>query len=190
MIKYLLGAAALFAMAAPMPLAAAAPAISATQSAEVRLGHISIVKRGRGSPVVLIPGLGSPREAWDGVTDGLLASNSVYLVQVNGFGGDAPGANLRPGILEGVIADLSMYLAREKVGRIKLAGEVWTARTEQDEVVAVGQEVTVLGIMGATALITAVPGARRDRRGTEEPPAAHHQHDERHVDRPTEETSL
>ena len=122
MIKYLLGAAALLAMAAPMPLAAAAPAISATQSAEVRLGHISIVKRGRGSPVVLIPGLGSPREAWDGVTDGLLASNSVYLVQVNGFGGDAPGANLRPGILEGVIADLSMYLAREKVGRIKLAG--------------------------------------------------------------------
>lgn len=122
MIKYLLGAAALLAMAAPMPLAAAAPAISATQSAEVRLGHISIVKRGRGSPVVLIPGLGSPREAWDGVIDGLLASNSVYLVQVNGFGGDAPGANLRPGILEGVIADLSMYLAREKVGRIKLAG--------------------------------------------------------------------
>ncbi len=123
MIKYLLGASALFALAAPMPaVAAAAPTISATQSAEVRLGHISIVKRGRGSPVVLIPGLGSPRESWDGVTDALLAKHSVYLVQVNGFGGDAPGANLRPGILDGIIADLSSYLATEKVGPVKLAG--------------------------------------------------------------------
>jgi len=123
MIKYLLGASALFALAAPMPaVAAAAPAISATQSAEVRLGHISIVKRGRGAPVVLIPGLGSPRESWDGVTDGLLATNSVYLIQVNGFGGDAPGANLSPGILDGIVADLSAFLTMEKTGPVKLAG--------------------------------------------------------------------
>lgn len=103
------------------PAAVAAPT-SPPASAEVRLGHISIVKRGRGAPVVLIPGLGSPRQSWDGVTDGLLATNSVYLVQVNGFGGDAPGANLEPGILDGIIADLSSYLARQKIGPVKLAG--------------------------------------------------------------------
>ncbi len=122
MTKYLLGATALFALAAPMSAVAAAPASSASQAAEVRLGHISIVKRGSGSPVVLIPGLGSPRESWDGVTDALFAKHSVYLVQVNGFGGDAPGANLRPGILGGIVADLSAFLTKEKVGPVKLAG--------------------------------------------------------------------
>lgn len=123
MNNVLLAATALFALVAPANSAdpVAATAVPAA-SAEVRLGHISIVKRGRGSPVVLIPGLSSPRESWDGVTDALLASHSVYLVQVNGFGGDAPGANLRPGILDGIIADLSAHLAKEKIGPVKLVG--------------------------------------------------------------------
>ncbi|MCV2393332.1 NfeD family protein [Actinotalea sp. M2MS4P-6] len=42
----------------------------------------------------------------------------------------------------------------ERAGRIKLSGEVWSARTENDEVVTVGDEVRVLRIMGATALVT------------------------------------
>ena len=123
MNKYLFAATALLAIAAPMPAAAAAPAPATAQaSAEVRLDHISIVKRGRGSPVVLIPGLASPRESWEQVTGALVAKHSVYLVQVNGFGGDAPGANLRPGVLDGIVADLSAYLAKEKIGPVKLAG--------------------------------------------------------------------
>ena len=124
MTHFLRAATALLTLAMPLP-AAAAPKTASTvpvAQAEVRLGHISVVKRGRGSPVVLIPGLGSPREAWDGVADALLASHSVYLVQVNGFGGDAPGANLRPGILEGIVADLSAHLAKEKVGPVRLVG--------------------------------------------------------------------
>lgn len=42
----------------------------------------------------------------------------------------------------------------ERAGRIKLAGEVWTARTENDEVVPSGAEVRVLRIAGATAVVT------------------------------------
>ncbi len=121
MRKFLFAATALLSLAAPAAPAVAAPNVPVA-SAEVRLGHISIVQRGRGAPVVLIPGLGSPRESWDGVTDDLLATNSVYLIQVNGFGGDPPGANLRPGILDGIVADLSAFLTREKVGPVKLAG--------------------------------------------------------------------
>lgn len=121
MTNVLLAATALL-LAAPLPAAAAPAPSTPSASAEVRLDHISIVKRGRGSPVVLIPGLGSPRESWDGVTVALLASHSVYLVQVNGFGGDAPGANLRPGVLDGIIADLSAYLATEKIGPVRLVG--------------------------------------------------------------------
>ncbi len=43
----------------------------------------------------------------------------------------------------------------ERAGRVKLVGEVWTARTEGDEVVGVGQEVRVVRIAGATAVVTA-----------------------------------
>ena len=84
-----------------------------------------------------------------------------------------------------VVAEVS-----ERTGRVKLAGEVWSARTENHEVVAVGEEVTVLGILGATALVTAVPGAKPAQHGTEDPALPDHHHDERRTGRTTEETSL
>jgi pimeloyl-ACP methyl ester carboxylesterase len=104
------------------PTAIAAPAAALATPAQVTLDHISIVKLGAGPPVVLIPGLGSPRAAWDGVAPALARTHSVYLVQVNGFGGDAPGANLNAGVLDGIVRDLSAYLAREKTGPVRLAG--------------------------------------------------------------------
>lgn len=42
----------------------------------------------------------------------------------------------------------------ERGGRVKLAGEVWSARTENDEVVEAEAEVRVLRIAGATAIVT------------------------------------
>lgn len=44
----------------------------------------------------------------------------------------------------------------ERMGRVKLSGEVWSARTEEDEVVPVGEEVLVVRIEGATAVVTAL----------------------------------
>jgi pimeloyl-ACP methyl ester carboxylesterase len=41
---------------------------------------------------------------------------------VNGFAGDDAGANLSPGILDGVVADLDGYLAREKLAKVALVG--------------------------------------------------------------------
>jgi pimeloyl-ACP methyl ester carboxylesterase len=93
-----------------------------TATAEQRLNHISVVKLGHGSPVVLIPGLGSPRAAWDGVAPMLAKSHTVYLVQVNGFGGDDPGSNLKPGVLDGIVADLDSYLQRQRTGKVRLVG--------------------------------------------------------------------
>jgi pimeloyl-ACP methyl ester carboxylesterase len=110
------------ASAAPAPVAPApAPATAASQ--EVRLDHISIIRRGdHGSPVVLIPGLGSPRESWDNLVPALARDHRVYLVQVNGFGGDSPGANLRPGVLDGIVGDLAGFLAANKIGPVRLVG--------------------------------------------------------------------
>ena len=99
----------------------AAPAKAAT-SAKQRLAHISVVKQGKGTPVVFIPGLGSPRASWDKVSAGLARDHTVYMVQVNGFGGDAPGSNLQPGVLDGIVADLSAYLTADKAGPVRLVG--------------------------------------------------------------------
>jgi pimeloyl-ACP methyl ester carboxylesterase len=96
------------------------PARAAT--AEQRLAHISVVEMGSGSPVVLIPGLSSPRAVWDGIAPGLAAKHRVYLVQVNGFGGDEPGANLKPGLLDGVVADLHSYLTAHKAAPARVIG--------------------------------------------------------------------
>ena len=73
-------------------------------------------------PVVLIPGLSTPRAVWDDVAPELARTHTVYLVQVDGFAGDAPGANLAPGLLDGVVADLESYLAREKAGAVPIVG--------------------------------------------------------------------
>lgn len=78
-----------------------------------QMDHISITASGKGTPVVLIPGLSSPGETWAGVTAGLVAKHRVFVVQINGFGGDAPRANLEPGILAGTVAELDAYLARQ-----------------------------------------------------------------------------
>jgi len=94
----------------------------AAPSAAVTMDHISITSVGSGSPVVLIPGLSSPRAVWDGVVPELAKNHRVLLVQVNGFGGDAPGKNLAPGILDGLVAELDGYILREKLGRPALVG--------------------------------------------------------------------
>lgn len=99
----------------------AAPASAATPATQ-RLPHISIAEVGNGSPVVLIPGLSSPREVWDGVVPALAGDHRVILVQVNGFGGDDPGANLKSGILDGAVADLHGWLTAHKLAPAKIVG--------------------------------------------------------------------
>ena len=87
-----------------------------------QMDHISVRASGKGTPVVLIPGLSSPGETWAGVATGLAAKHRVYVVQINGFGGDAPQANLQPGILAGAVAELDAYLAKEHVHGAAVVG--------------------------------------------------------------------
>ena len=78
--------------------------------AEQRTQHISIVALGEAKPgrepLYLIPGLSSPRQVWDGIAPDLAKDRQVLLVQVNGFGGDDIGANDKPGMTDGIIADI------------------------------------------------------------------------------------
>ncbi|HWU94494.1 MAG TPA: alpha/beta fold hydrolase, partial [Sphingomonas sp.] len=103
----------------------APPARSATVPAPaelIQMEHISVQVIGKGSPVILIPGLSSPRVVWDGVAPELAKTHTVYLVQVNGFGGDAPGANLGEGLLPGMVADLHKLIAGRKIAGAAAVG--------------------------------------------------------------------
>jgi pimeloyl-ACP methyl ester carboxylesterase len=98
-----------------------APA-AAAGTAEVRMDHISVTETGKGSPVILIPGLSSPRAVWDGVVPELAKSHRVILVQVNGFAGDDAGANLKPGVLDGIVGDIHAYVAQHKLQGAAVVG--------------------------------------------------------------------
>lgn len=102
----------------PTSACAAAP----TAQAPVRLAHINIRSMGKGDPVVLIPGLASPAAVWDGIAPELAKSHRVIIVEVNGFGGGDPGGNDQPGLLAGIVADLSGWLAANHVEHPALIG--------------------------------------------------------------------
>ncbi len=122
MIKPLCAAAMLFAFPAAAFAEPVPPQTAATSAAELRMDHISIVSVGSGSPVILVPGLASPREVWDGIVPDLAKRHRVLLVQVNGFGGDDPGKNLLPGVIDGVVRDIVAYAKREKLEKPAIIG--------------------------------------------------------------------
>lgn len=96
--------------------------VSSLATPEIRMDHISIVTMGKGSPVILIPGLACPRAVYDDFTAELAKTHQVILVQVNGFGGDDAGANLKPGLLNGIVADIDAYIAKNKLKNVAVVG--------------------------------------------------------------------
>src|SRR5438874_629422 len=90
--------------------------------AEERLAHISVTDTGKGPAVMLVPGLSTPRAVWDGVAPELARNHRVIVVQVNGFGGDDPGANLKGGVLDGIVDDLHGYIVSHRLQHVSLIG--------------------------------------------------------------------
>lgn len=177
---YRLFALAAFALLVPNVARAQAPTASAAATAEVRLPHISIRTVGSGDPVVLIPGLASPRAVWDGIAPALARDHRVILVQVNGFGGDEAGANRGAGMLDGIVADLASYLAANHIDRPAVIGHsmgglvgMMLARDHADRVerLMIVDALPFFGmLMSADATVDAVrPMAAEMRRGLLEP---------------------
>jgi len=88
----------------------------------IQMEHISVQVIGKGSPVILIPGLSSPRAVWDGVAPELAKNHSVYLVQVNGFAGDDPRANLAPGVVNGLVDEVHQLIVARKLVKPAVIG--------------------------------------------------------------------
>ena len=98
------------------------PARCQPAPAVATMPHVSITAIGTGNPVVLIPGLSTPRQVWAGIAPALARRYRVVQVQINGFGGDDPGENLHAGLLDGVVADLHAYLAANRLGHAAVIG--------------------------------------------------------------------
>lgn len=101
-----------------------AAAQSTASAKPVQMDHISIEVVGdpRGSAVFLIPGLSMSRENWRAAADRIKGDHRVYLVQLNGFGGSAPGANLKPGLMQGVVEDLHHYIQASQIHDARIVG--------------------------------------------------------------------
>ena len=93
--------AALLACTAPVAaIAKDAPAAAATTVALPADSRFTVVVEGKGPDVILIPGLASPREVWDGTRAALAGKARLHILQIKGFDGGDPGPNLSGPIID------------------------------------------------------------------------------------------
>ena len=101
-------------LAAPgaAPVAAAQPAQSA---------RISVVVRGSGPDVVLIPGLGASRGIWTS-TAAAVPGYRYHFVQLAGFAGTPAGGNRAGPVAAAAAAEIARYIAERRLGRPAIVG--------------------------------------------------------------------
>jgi pimeloyl-[acyl-carrier protein] methyl ester esterase len=92
------------------------PTLPAASGAH-QTARISVVVRGQGPDVVLIPGLASSRAVWEGVAAHLEKTHRLHLVQVVGF--SEPTAQPDGPVFEPVVQDILAYI--RSAGLIKPA---------------------------------------------------------------------
>jgi pimeloyl-ACP methyl ester carboxylesterase len=84
--------------------------------------RISVMTRGAGPDIILIPGLASHRDVWAGVADSLDERYRLHLVQVNGFAGVQPGANADGDVSAPVAQEIARYVRESGLRRPAVIG--------------------------------------------------------------------
>jgi pimeloyl-ACP methyl ester carboxylesterase len=98
-------------------------ACTSTVGREFASDRISVITRGSGPDVILIPGLtGHREEAWGGVVETLDDRYRLHLVQVNGFAGIAPGANAEGPVSAPVAEEIARYVREAGLARPAVIG--------------------------------------------------------------------
>jgi pimeloyl-ACP methyl ester carboxylesterase len=116
----LFAAGAAFALTACTP--EKAPQRAADSARTFTSDRISVVTRGAGPDIVLIPGLASSRDVWSTVADSLDDRYKLHLVQVNGFAGAAPGANAEGPVSAPVAEEIDRYIRELGLARPAVIG--------------------------------------------------------------------
>ena len=92
-----------------------------TEAAPFAPTRFSVVVKGAGPDVILIPGLTASRDVWNGT----VAANPGYryhLVQVAGFAGTAPRGNVSGAVVAPVAEEIARYIAVNKLERPAIVG--------------------------------------------------------------------
>jgi pimeloyl-ACP methyl ester carboxylesterase len=83
--------------------------------------RISVTVTGKGSDVILIPGLTSSPAAWKYAVEAV-PGHRYHLVQVKGFAGTPAEGNAKGGLLDGVTAEIARYIVESKLDRPAVIG--------------------------------------------------------------------
>ena len=122
MNKLMIAVAAL-AAASPSAVLAHAPAAAASPAATHELAHVRTTLHGaKGPVVVLIPGMSTPGAVWDDTVAAFAPTHRVLVVEVKGFDGKPAPENAKPGLLDGIVADMSADLRARKLGSATIVG--------------------------------------------------------------------
>lgn len=97
------------ALAAFAGLLITAPGLAETE--DFQSDRISVVAKGSGPDVILIPGMTSSPSAWRSVAD--MPGYRVHYVQVKGFAGTAPEANAQGDVSAPAAAEIARYIRAE-----------------------------------------------------------------------------
>lgn len=108
-------------VARPLFVALAALMLPAAALAEDAAPCPPFEVTGTGPDLVLVPGLGSSPEVWDGVKDSLARDYRLHLVHVAGFAGRAPEGDPAT-LIERTKAEVIRHLDCQKVERAAYAG--------------------------------------------------------------------
>lgn len=95
------------------------------QHADFESGRFHVRVDGPARPVgdiILIPGLSSSPEVWDGITDQLKDRYRIHRIHVQGFAGAAAEDNASGPILGPVAEDLARYIAEQRLDRPAVIG--------------------------------------------------------------------
>jgi pimeloyl-ACP methyl ester carboxylesterase len=95
---------------------------AAAQAGGFQSDRISVVTRGSGPDVILIPGMTSHRDVWATTADALDDTHRVHIVQVNGFAGFPAGANAEGTVSAPVAEELARYIAENRLQRPAVIG--------------------------------------------------------------------
>jgi pimeloyl-ACP methyl ester carboxylesterase len=112
----------LFAAGAALALVSCAAPPDSTAAEQFLSNRITVVTRGAGPDIILVPGLASHRDVWAGVADSLDDRYRLHLVQVNGFAGLAPEANADGLVSAPVAEEIARYIGETDLDRPAVIG--------------------------------------------------------------------
>jgi pimeloyl-ACP methyl ester carboxylesterase len=90
--------------------------------AEPVSNRITVMVRGQGPDVVLIPGLASSSAVWDATAARFEGRCRLHIVQVAGFAGFSPGANAQGAVLQPTVDAIDAYIRTNKLKAPKVVG--------------------------------------------------------------------